>query len=52
MKQKELAFATPNQPEWDQLPPSTRKKLLRLMAQLLEQAWRGRKEDADEREDH
>ncbi len=52
MKQKELAFATPNQPEWHQLPPSTRKKLLRLMAQLLEQAWRGRKEDVDERKDH
>jgi len=43
---------SPNQPEWDQLPPSTRKKLMRLMARLLEQAWRGRKEVADEKQDH
>jgi len=49
MQQKQLAFARDRDFRWEELPEKRKKKLLELLSQLMEQAWRRKEGGKDER---
>lgn len=51
MRQKRLAFEADREPDCRDLSADERRELLRLLAELLEKAWRREEKKSDERED-
>lgn len=51
MRQRTLGFEEEQDPRWQELPPRTQRKIQNLVGQLIQQAWRKRKEAEDERKD-
>jgi len=51
-QQKRFRFLTDPELVWEDLPVETRKRLVEQVSELIQQAWRKKKEVANESQDH